>query len=273
MTYRPVTPGSDFTRRHLPMGRPQVEPEDIPVLARNFDGVDDEIRVPVTASNLTAPYTLAALCRVTKLDASVAQIQVAVNFTSGGSSTVGLSVFGTPTFTFAEYQSGATASQVVQPGKWVIMALSKATGIVAIDFSLYQDGAWNQAAGSGAINATATPNGTIRFGTDGSGAFSQIDLAVVAEWRGVKLTNTQVQELSANWRTSDWYNNSGGNPSALWEFNQDDVTTPVEDIAGHDQDESSRTGTRPTSTGPAGWVYGGIDVEYPYLTQRALVPA
>lgn len=51
----------------------------------------------------------------------------------------------------------------------------------------------------------------------------------LAGWWAVELTQAQKQELSANWRTSDWWNNTGGQPKALIQGN---TATPT-DLAGN----------------------------------------
>lgn len=82
-------------------------------------------------------------------------------------------------------------------------------------------------------------------------------IGLVAFWEG-ELTVTQKEELSANWRTSDWWNNSAGAPKFIAELNV--AGASVVDLAGN------ASGLAVTGTALAGaetlasWTFDGIGI-------------
>jgi hypothetical protein len=58
----------------------------------------------------------------------------------------------------------------------------------------------------------------------------------------VALTNTQVDALSTNLKTSDWWNSTGGRPKSLWELNQASTATALTDLSGAGADQTPSPG-------------------------------
>lgn len=84
----------------------------------------------------------------------------------------------------------------------------------------------------------------------GSGA-----IGLVACWAGIALSDAQCTELATNNRTSDWWNNTGGNPTTLIECN---TLTPV-DIGANPSTFSSNSGLTLAGATPT-WTFDGRGV-------------
>ena len=98
-----------------------------------------------------------------------------------------------------------------------------------------------------------TSSGAWRIGFMGDNNHtSSTYYALVAAWAGVALSDAQCAELSVNNKTSDWWNNSGGNPTLLIECN---TSTPV-DIGANPSTFSSIGGLTLTGADPT-WTFDG----------------
>jgi hypothetical protein len=82
-------------------------------------------------------------------------------------------------------------------------------------------------------------------------------LAVVAYFNGV-LSAAQVTECFANRRTSDIWNNSFGQPAALWEFNV--AAASIVDLSGNGASYVSNVGTSLDAAEVPPWTYDGKGV-------------
>lgn len=82
---------------------------------------------------------------------------------------------------------------------------------------------------------------------------SNLNLALVAAWAGVQLSDAQVEALASNLKTSDWYNNAAGTPTLLVECT---TITPT-DIGAHPSTFKTQSGATATGGNPTGWTFDG----------------
>lgn len=232
------------------------------IYARHFDGVDDVIHFGIGSCNLTGAFTIAMLCRNWELHINDSMI---VNHTSNNSLAVsfyqadygglvaapGLSVGGSgadaPDYvTHPEMEWGYTHD-------WVIQVITKATGSATPRYHLYRNGTWRHADGQAALgNPSTQAGGNIRIPSFAGLSFDPLDVAVAAQWNGTALSDGQIETLTTNLQSQDWFDLD---PSGLWNFNQASTGTAVDDVTGNGADQTSITGTTVISDGPANWDY------------------
>lgn len=113
----------------------------------------------------------------------------------------------------------------------------------------------NSVNNNGADHAGPGTSGHFMLGNTGDGAFVG-DIALVAVWAGVQLTDLEIEDLWVSKQTSDWYNHAAGTPDLLIEC----TSTSPTDIGGNPSTFSALGGTTtPTLTGldPTGWTFDG----------------
>jgi hypothetical protein len=98
------------------------------------------------------------------------------------------------------------------------------------------------------------------FGDNNGGG----DVALIAAWVGTALTDLQIEELAANAKTSDWWNCSGGHPTALVELN----TATPSDI-GSSPSPFNDIGTLTFAGDTPPWTFDGQGVITP-ITDEAV---
>jgi hypothetical protein len=109
-------------------------------------------------------------------------------------------------------------------------------------------GIWSHGAGGTAIADWTSPgaSGTVRFNNASSSDWFNGKVAVRAAWSNLLPYaadtggDAAIEAAGLEDTLQAWVDVA---PSALCPFNQDAVTTPVEDITGGGGDETSRTGT------------------------------
>lgn len=90
---------------------------------------------------------------------------------------------------------------------------------------------------------------------DGS-ASASVDIALVAAWVGNQLVDAQIEELSVNNKTSDWWNNSDGHPDLLIECTS---LTPTDIGANPSTYDNTPAGITLTGPDPT-WIFNGRGV-------------
>ena len=143
---------------------------------------------------------------------------------------------------------------------WYIIVVTWPSGGAALDrfHHVYQTtpAGWthsNSAANNGGNRAGPGTGGHFRIGYAGDNNHSSSTYyALVAAWAGVALSDAQCAELSVNNKTSDWWNNSGGQPTLLIECN---TATPT-DIGANPSTFSSIGGLTLTGADPT-WTFDG----------------
>jgi hypothetical protein len=233
------------------------------VLARRFDGVDDSIDLGLGGtSGVTSAFTIAALVRLRTSTAiypvfgiwnASNQAVLAIEFDNVGVPKVRVN-------NVLRQADQTDPNMALTPADgWAIYAVTKAAGTVVPNFHLFKGGTWYHAGSFFSLTATdPTGHSYIRAGRLGAGTnYGAVDLAVGGVW-GANLSTGQVEELSANSKTLDWQNNSGGGPSGGWNYNQASTGTAITDFTGNGADQTAIGGTTTTPTGPAGWDYSTV---------------
>jgi hypothetical protein len=155
--------------------------------------------------------------------------------------------------------TGPLETPTWSPGTdWYIIAVTWPAGGAALErfhhISQSSPAGWthsNSAANNGGNRAGPGTNGHWLFGYHGDFGGSGA-IALMAAWAGVALSDAQIEELITNNRTSDWWNNSAGQPTLLIEGN---TTSPV-DIGANPSTFSSIGGLTLTGATPS-WVFDG----------------
>lgn len=281
--------------RHVPGGPGELVPAPYEY-ARRFDGVDDEIWVPVGQNAMIAgaDYSIAVMARLNPLwEAAGNGTLVMAQLTSGGTNATYISVNATTFGSTPSTNTGGGAVNGVTPilssWGWFIIVVTKTAGTSTARFHMYKPGhpsanaaGWIHENGdTSSGNIVAHGGGTIRFGSWLFSQHYQYDLALCGEWLGA-MSDGQVEELTANRATADWYFHSMANPTGLWEFNQTNPFIngydPV-DQTGGGANATSITGTEVIGAGPYPWTYMSAPdqpfptINRPDLNQQPLVPA
>lgn len=223
---------------------------------RVFDGVDDEVRFPITAAtNLTGAFTLAA---VVKLTGTPGWESVISNHDSGevakADMELGPSTPNTNISCAVNHLTRQSTLAVTVANGWLICVVTKAAGTTTSRAHRFIfGGSWAHGDTSGGPdgNAGTQTGGTIRLGEWEDTDDLTGKLAVCAEW-SVALSDAEVEALSANLRTTDWLNHAVS-PAWVVEPGQN---TPVEDMVGSSDSSVINGTTIDTGDDPAGWVFG-----------------
>lgn len=151
---------------------------------------------------------------------------------------------------------------------WYITVLDWPSGTAQTErfheVNLTASSAWRHVDG---VIDNATPGaavgtaGVFRVGYSGDNPLpSGMQIALVAVWN-VRLTDANVAALSANKKTSDWYNNAAGQPIFLWQAASDSISAPANSqlIAGHtySSGDSNLTGLTIGGDPAGGWTFDG----------------
>lgn len=257
----------------------------------NFAADNSEIRVPIPASggaNPTGAMTIAAIAKRNSA-AATAHTYLAGEDSTGGyiweffAATSANNVI----WTLASGDGGqsATTATKMTTGTWHIIAWTKAAGTVQGRVHMYTfGGSWAHEAAA-ALGSTPTNPATIASGHVSFGEAIDVDdldgrIALAGTWAAV-LTDLQIEALTTNLRTSDWYNHAVS-PTGLWQFNRAVNTDDLVDLTANAQtatgtitsttDHSGIQGTTIVSgDDPAGWSFDGVGaVAVPALTMATM---
>src|SRR5690606_8215478 len=113
-------------------------------------------------------------------------------------------------------------------------------------------------------------NGQVRRSDEAGELHFRGLIAVQAVWanRVPFANNTAVQDAGLHQSLDAWFD---AEPDALWAFNQESVTDPVNDLTGNGADQTARTGTAVvTNDDPPGFDWGDEE-EVPELTATLAV--
>lgn len=231
-------------------------------MSRRFSADNSEIRFNiVTATNFTGAHSLACVVRRRATGAWHALIG---HHSSAGAGGLGLefSNGNVLSYTPDNVTGSVTSTTFTSTTDWLIVVLTKTSGTTLPRFhwvNLTTPAGWTHQNGNqNTGNPASQSGGTMRTGEYADTDDANVNLAVIAEW-GVALSDGQCEELSVNSRTSDFWNNTGGNPVALYELNQAASTDSVPDLAGGGATWSLTNGTTVEgSTDPPSWNYNGI---------------
>jgi hypothetical protein len=126
--------------------------------------------------------------------------------------------------------ASVVSGSVVAADGWVLLVLSRAAGAGQPgDLDQFKAGSWVTRISTNSLNnPTDQTGGSIKVGRYGttSGDDADVQIATIAIWNGVHMTQAQAQELSAG-SASAWDANSAGAPTEHWEYNQASVGTSI----------------------------------------------
>jgi hypothetical protein len=238
------------------------------VAVRNFDGVADAVTFlpgALVGTDL-GPGTVALLCK----RMSDAEYTSLLTMRDGATPTsanffedVKIGVTETANLLNVKQPSGldrnSTLTLAAADG-WAIVVFTKPDGMAlgTVHRYLFSTATWTSAVlaeNSGDAGVLSTTR--IAVGKDEFFNFGAMRLAVDARWTA-EMSTAQVQELTANLRTSDWQSNSVGSLALLHQWNQGSVSEPVQDLTGGGANQDAIAGTSVvTDDDPPGWTFDG----------------
>lgn len=160
--------------------------------------------------------------------------------------------------------SNSNSNCVTTPalGAWILLAATKPSGSGAPTghWKNISSGTWSHAAGD-TVTADSIAPTNFQIGRHSGNYFN--GLVAAAAYYDYALSDTQVESLLTNLKTSDWFNVSGGgaDPVAAWQLNQASTATSVTDLTGGGADQVTLSGTSVvTGSDPSGWTFDGAGV-------------
>lgn len=213
---------------------------------RDFDGVDDDLRVAIGAMSAMTFGTVAAIVKRGQVG------EYSQFFCPHTSGNVPRMAVGFNPSNALEWYTGASESAFGSVGnttQWWLIVTRKPTGSSAPRTSIFNftTGVWTHGAG-GSIAAPTSPGvgAHVRFNYDSNEHFDG-QIAARAAWSNLLpwAANTtgdaQIEAAGLEDGVAAWL---AADPSALWLFNQAATTTPVEDLsADGTADQTSLVGT------------------------------
>lgn len=155
---------------------------------------------------------------------------------------------------FTPTEARSSVGSVVTADQWQILAFTKAAGTIVPR--------WHRVATDVGTWSHATLDNTI---TDKTNTITRIQIGQFIEATGnvdgqiavialfaTELTDAQIESIQTA-KTTQVLKNLGA--VGLWEFNQGDITVPVDDLIGT-ADQVAESGTAVLADKPTGWVYG-----------------
>lgn len=235
----------------------------------HFDGADDWIRgTGMTA--MSGAVTVAAIARRTGSSGVYQAILGGATAANGRSFMLAWDASVNPQkITMYDGTSNAYGVQAYdeQVRDWFLVVYTKSAGTVIPRFHLYnlsRKGPWFHENEGTSLTNTDFPSlsgGYLKIGnydlTPGVPGSADEDLngevALVAMWDGIALSDAQVNELSETLETSDWQNNSGGAPTSITQVNS---LTPT-DLTGKITWAAANGGSI-VMDDVAGWNFDGV---------------
>src|SRR5690606_688842 len=238
---------------------------------RQFDGVDDDIRHAIGALAGMTHGTFAALVKV---QAPTGEYSTILSLVTSGN-VLRVQWYYDEDVEWHNIFVPDRSTQVPLTGyanQWALLVARKASGSVPVTFSLYRfnQGQWTHASSSNFANWTSPgANGIVPRSLDGDEYFRGL-IAVQAVWANSVpfANNAAVEAAGLEESLQAWFD---AEPDALWAFNQESVTDPVNDLTGNGADQIARTGTAVvTNDDPPGFDWGDEE-EVPELTATLAV--
>lgn len=228
-----------------------------------FDGNDDQLRFNTVAAALanisTGAYTLAVVCRRATTGVWTSA-HTMLNASSGALGSINVNpsnqlvndLVGGP---------GASTLLVDSTTETFILVVGKAAGTTTTQYSVYRTGTgqWQHQNSTG-TSADQVAMAIYQIGAWTTGDFFNGWVGLVGSWAG-NMSNTDRQALSANWRTSDWWNSVHARPVALIEGNK--AAAEMTDLAGNATNLVVTGTTFDTAETLASWNFDGTGVVSP----------
>ena len=212
-----------------------------------FDGVDDKLKWTTLASALSnvtvGTATAAFLIKPVGLNtgSTFDAFGYLLSGTGAGTAQFGLSASNGDN-PVGDYGAPTSTTVPVVDGETYILVIRKPTAAdLDVNYSRYtrSTDTWAHQALTGIGKAEVAATMLELCAWQGDDPYDGY-MGVAAFWEG-SMSQAQVEELSVNWATSDWWNNSLGNPAFLVELNV--AAASVTDLAGN---ASSLTATGTT---------------------------
>lgn len=177
-------------------------------------------------------WTTAAVVRFSAADSDFDGITYLLSSTGDGVVEAGISLNSTEEL-LVDVASQPDAGTALSGSTVYLVVAKKASGSVrpTYDWKQGSAGSWTHAAPGGGSTLPDQIDATmLEVGAWQNGDFFDGHIGLVGWWEG-DMNNTQVEELGANWQTSDWWNHSFGQPAFLAEMNV--AGASVVDLAGN----------------------------------------
>lgn len=150
-------------------------------------------------------------------------------------------------------------------GNWHVSVVTWPAGAAALERFHWQDitaaGAWTHenSTGNNSGNRAGPATGWFRVGAyNDANMTSGTQIALVGAWAGTQLSDAQCAALTANKRTSDWYNSAAGPPTLLSEITTLTPTDIGTNPSAFSSANSTTTGLTVGGDPAGGWLFDGI---------------
>ncbi len=189
--------------------------------------------------------------------------------TAGGVAEVGLSISNDDGLLTDTGGGARGGGGVIAPANnvWIAVA-TKTAGTVAPRFHYLRGdiGTWTHVAASSGTENDALTTASLEIGVwETSNDFFGGHMGLVGFWSGA-MSDSDVDALSANWRTSDWWNSAHGQPVFLAELNV--AGASVVDLAGNASSLSASGTTLDASETLLNWNFNGTGAAAPAAPYR-----
>jgi hypothetical protein len=215
------------------------------VAVREFDGIDDYIE---TATGALATSTFGTFAALVKRGGTGAWHTFLAFHDSGGTALNQFAYESSDLTALWSAGTTRTGPAAIGTADWGLVVVRKTSGTATARFSLYNftTAAWVHGNASGTNVDWTSPGtgGTVRTRWQ-TGDLLRGRLAVRGAWNTVKWAadttgDAAIEAAGLETSLQNWHD---ATPDAGWAFNQDSVTTAVEDWTGGGANQSSLTGT------------------------------
>ena len=209
---------------------------------RRFDGIDDYIRCSIGTA-ASGAITMAALIRPVGANS----LKTIMGMHNSGGAGAGYTMGTDGSNLIGSYNGSAFGSAAAKldtyEGKWVLVALNKASGSAKWGIHVWDAAAksWvhEESAGTYA-NAGSVTSGTQRFGAYEAEEYFSGDIAAWAVWNS-KRTTEQIEAMATAADTKFGW--KALSPATLITFEQASVEETLVDLTGNGANQSARNGT------------------------------
>lgn len=239
----------------------EYEVAKVPVL--HFDGADDWVRGTGMGA-MNGAVTIACLIRRNGALPTYGAYLGGATSASARSFMFAVDNAGTQATLFdATSNSNSTSTIVFDDRDWYVVAYTKAAGTVTPRFHFKNvskaTAAVHENGSTTNVNFPSVLGGYLKIGnydltpgTPGSAEEDFLgDIGLVAWWDGTALSDAQIDELYVNKQTTDWQNNTAGQPSSITQL-QSTTPTDLKSLVTW-----VNTGTSVIQDPVAGWNFNG----------------
>lgn len=229
---------------------------------RQFNGTSDYIQLGAPAGSIqlaAGAFTVMALVKPSSPGASLdAYVSPSRTTSSSTLAELGQGTSGVDVVTHTNYSDGtvsnAPGDTIAGNWQWWVIAKASGTGIpVRCSAYRYRTSDWSHQNSTVNVGTAPTDIWTLtNIGRRGTGTnFANFQIAVAAVFTS-NLSDGTLESMIAPNTTAAVF---AQGPVALWEFNQDDVSTTVTDLVGS-ANETARSGTTVVTGSDPTWTFG-----------------